>query len=167
MKSTDVISIQNILVPIDFTEASVHAAHYAAALAQAHQARLFVLHVRAPFPVHGRIAGGAMEHVQNQRIHNEQNELSGLIPDSVKNSIAIEEIQVTGLPVANVIVKKARELSIDVIVIAAQRPKGWLRFFKENVMQRVIQNAPCSVFAVRGPQNKSKPEKNGCISCAV
>ena len=151
MKTTKMISIQNILVPVDLTGASVHAAHYAAALALAHQARLFVLYVKAPFPVHGRIAGGAMEHVQNQRIHKEQNELSGLIPDSVKNSIAIEEIQVTGLPMANVIIEKARELSIDVIVMPAQRPKGWLRFFKENVMQRVIQNAPCSVFAVRGP----------------
>ncbi|MGD8992641.1 MAG: universal stress protein [Desulfobacterales bacterium] len=159
MKATDMISIQNILVPLDLTEASVHAAHCAAALAQAHQARLFVLYVKAPYPVHGRIAGGALEVVQNRRTHKEQNVLSGLIPDCVKNSIAIEEIRVAGLPVANVIVQKARELSIDVIVIPAQRPKGWLRFFKENILQRVIQNAPCSVFAVRGPQHKGKSVK--------
>jgi nucleotide-binding universal stress UspA family protein len=149
------ITIKNIMVPVEFSEAAIYAARYAAALAQDQQARLYVLHVKAPFPVHGRIAGGAMEHVQKQRIHREQNELSGLITDSVKNSIAVEEIQVTGLPMARVIVEKARELSVDVIVMPAQRPKGWLRFFKENVMLRVIQNAPCSVFAVRGPQDPS------------
>ena len=84
----------------------------------------------------------------------EHNALSGLIPDSVKNSIAVEYIQVTGLPMARVIVEKARRLDVDVIVLPAQRPRGWLRFFKENVLQRVIQNAPCSVFVVRDPQNQ-------------
>lgn len=152
------ITVNNIMVPVDFSEAAVFAARYAAALAQDRQARLYVLHVKAPFPVHGRIAGGAMEHVQKQRLHKEHNALSGLIPDSVKNSIVVEEIQVTGLPMARVIVEKARELSVDVIVMPAQRPKGWLRFFKENVVQRVIQNAPCSVFLVRGQQNKDTPE---------
>jgi nucleotide-binding universal stress UspA family protein len=154
------ITIKNILVPVDFSEAATYAARYAAALAQDRQARLYVLHVKAPFPVHGRIAGGAMEHVQKQRIQKEQNKLSGLIPDRVKNSIAIEELQVTGLPMARVIVEKARELSVDVIVMPAQRPTGWLRFFKENAMQRVIQNAPCSVYAVRGPQKKGTLENN-------
>jgi nucleotide-binding universal stress UspA family protein len=155
-----VITIETILVPVDFSEATTYAARYAAALAQDQQARLYVLHVKAPFPVHGRIAGGALEHVQKQRVHKEQNALFGLIPDSVKNSIAIEEIKVIGLPMARVIVEKARELNADVIVMPAHRPKGWLHFFKENVLQRVIQNAPCSVFAVRGPQNKGTPETN-------
>ena len=86
------ISIQNILVPVDLTQAAVHAAHYAAALAQAHQARLFVLHVKAPYPVHGRIAGGALEHVQNQRMRKEQTELSELIPASIRDTIAVEDI---------------------------------------------------------------------------
>ena len=102
------IQIKNIMVPVDFSEAAVYAARYAAALAQDRKARLYVLHVKAPFPVHGRIAGGAMEHVQKQRIDREQDALSGLIPDSVKNSIFVEEIQVTGLPMARVIVEKAR-----------------------------------------------------------
>ncbi|NIT52112.1 MAG: universal stress protein, partial [candidate division Zixibacteria bacterium] len=51
------ITVKNILVPVDFSEAAVFAARYAAALAQDQQARLYVLHVKAPFPVHGRIAG--------------------------------------------------------------------------------------------------------------
>ena len=91
------ITVKNIMVAVDFSQAAVFAARYAAALAQDQQARLYVLHVKAPFPVHGRIAGGAMEHVQRQRNYMEHNALSGLIPDSVKNSIAVEYIQVTGL----------------------------------------------------------------------
>jgi nucleotide-binding universal stress UspA family protein len=61
---------------------------------------------------------------------------------------------------ARVIVEKARELRADVIVMPAQKRKHWLRFFKENVMQRVIQDAPCSVFAVRCPQGNVTPGDN-------
>ena len=146
------ISIRNILVPVDLTEAAAYAARYATTLAQAHQARLYVLHVKAPYPVHGRVAAGALEHVQQQRSQREQAELSELIPDSIKNSISVKEIQLTGTPMARVIIEKARELEVDVIVMPVYRHKGWMRIFKANVTQQVIQNAPCSVFVVRSPQ---------------
>lgn len=153
------ITIQHILVPVDFSDATVYAARYAATLAQAHQAKLYVLHVKAPFPVHGRMAAGALEHVQKHRIQKEQSALVELIPASVKGSIDVEEIQVTGMPLARVIVAKARELAVDVIVIPAQKQKGWMRFFKPNILQQVMQAAPCSVFAVCPPQSPNDPLK--------
>ena len=149
------ILIQNILVAVDLTETAVYAAHCAAILAQAHQARLFVLQVKAPYPVHGRIAAGALEHVQNQRTQKEKVKLAELIPDSVKDSITVKEIQLTGTPVARVIVEKAGELDVDLIVMPVQKPQRWMRFFKENVLQRVIQDAPCSVLAVHRPPGKT------------
>ena len=152
------IPIKNILVAVDFSETAMYAARQAAAIAQDQQARLYVLHVEAPFPVHGRFAGGALEHVQKQRIHKENDALSNLLPDDVKKSIVVEEIKVTGSPMSGVIVEKARELNVDVIVMPAQQPKGWLRFFREDVMSRVIQNAPCSVFVVRSPKNNHRPK---------
>lgn len=161
MKATNIISIQNILVPVDLTQSAVHAAHYAAALAQAHQARLFVLHVKAPYPVHGRIAGGALEHVQNQRMRKEQTELSELFPDSIKDSIFVRDIQVTGTPRARVIIEKALELEVDLIVMPVQKPPRWMRFFRENVIQRVVREAPCSVFVVRRPQDPSDTSNIG------
>ena len=149
------ILIQNILVPVDLSDASVYAAHCAAALAQTHQARLFVLHVKAPYPAHGRIAGGALEHVHNQQTRKEQTELSELIPDRMRDSISVTDIQVTGTPMARVIIEKALEMDADLIVVPAQKSQSWMRFFKENVIQRVIEDAPCSVFVVRRPQNGS------------
>jgi nucleotide-binding universal stress UspA family protein len=65
------IKIENILVPVDFSEASTEAAHFAASLAQAHNAGLYVLHVKEPFPVHGRIVAGSLENVQEHRIEKE------------------------------------------------------------------------------------------------
>ena len=157
----DKLKIKKIMVPVDLSEAAVDAARYAAGLAQTHGAALYVLHVKAPFPVHGRMAAGALEHVQKHRIKKEQSRLTGLVPDGIKNSIVVEEIQVTGVPVGRVIVEKARELAVDVIVMAVQRRSGWQRFFKENVLQRVIRDAHCSVYAVRCPQTRPTKDKKG------
>ena len=145
------IQILNILVPVDFTKSSSYAARYAASLAQTHNARLYVLHVKEPFPVHGRIAAGSLEDVQKHQMIKAQAELPEVIPAAFKDAIEIEEIHVTGIPVYRVIVEKAREFSVDVIVMASQDRKGWGRVFKNNIIAQVIRNTPCSVFVVRPP----------------
>jgi len=142
------------MVPVDFSEASRYAAECAASLAQAHKARLYVLHVIEPFPVHGRIVAGSLENVQEHRIEKEKTQLSKIIPMKLKNSITIEGIQVTGIPIHRVIIEKARKLSVDVIVMISQNRKGLMRFFKKDITEQVLQNAPCSVFVVRSPQNQ-------------
>jgi nucleotide-binding universal stress UspA family protein len=147
--------IQNILVPVDFTESSLYAARYAASLAQKHNARLYVLHVKEPFPVHSRIVAGSLEDVQKHLMIKERTDLTKVIPTAFKNSIPVEEIQVTGIPVYRVIVEKARQFSVDVIVLASQDRKGWVRFFKKNIAVQVIRNAPCSVFVVRALKGKA------------
>lgn len=143
------ISIQKILVPVNFSDASLLAARYAASLARAHGARLYVLHVREPFPVHGRIVAGSLEYVQKHRMVKERTALLDVIPEGLKKDIGAEEIQVTGIPVYGVIVEKARQFGVDVIVMASPERKRWVRFFKKNTTARVIRNAPCSVFLVK------------------
>ena len=149
------IQIQNILVPVDFTKSSLYAAGHAASLARKYNARLYVLHVKEPFPVHGRIVAGSLEDVQKHRMIEEQTQLSEVIPAEFKNTIAVEEIQVSGIPVYRVIVEKARQFSVDVIVMASQDRKGWARFFKKNITAQVICNSPCSVFVVRPPEGEA------------
>ena len=154
------IKIENILVLVDFSEASMYAAEYAASLAQTHKARLYVLHVKAPFPVHGRMAAGALEYVQEHNIKKEKTRLSEIIPTELKNCIRVEEIQVTGMPVHGVIIEKAKTLGVDVIVVASQNHKGLMRFFKKDITEMVMRKAPCSVFLVRNPQNRETSSKD-------
>ena len=142
-------AIQNIMVPVDFTKATLYAARYAASLAQAHNAGLYVLRVKEPFPVHGRIAAGSLEDVQKHQMKKEQGELPKVIPAEIKDSIAVEEIQVTGIPVYRVVIEKARQLSVDIIVVGQQDRKGWMRFSKKNDVEQITRNAPCSVFVAR------------------
>jgi nucleotide-binding universal stress UspA family protein len=147
--------IQNILVPVDFTKSSLYAAGHAASLARKYNARLYVLHVKEPFPVHGRVVAGSLEDVQKHRIKKEQAQLSEVIPAEFRNAIAVEEIQVSGIPVSEVIVEKARKFNVDVIVMASQERKGWIRFFKKNIAAQVIRNSPCSVLIVRPPEGEA------------
>jgi nucleotide-binding universal stress UspA family protein len=148
--------IRNILVPVSFSEASLYAAKYAASLAQAHKAGLYVLHVKEPFPVHGRIVAGSLENVQMHHIEKEKTQLSGIIPLKLKNSIDIQEIQVTGMPVERVIIETARHLGVDVIVMTPPEHKGLLRLFKKkDITEQVIQDASCSVFVIRNLQDKN------------
>ena len=147
--------IQNILVPVDFTESALYAARYAASMAQAHNARLYVLQVKEPYPVHGRIVAGSLEDVQKHRMNKERAELPKVIPAEMKNSITVEEIQVTGIPVYRVIVEKARQLNVDVIVMASRDRRGWARFLKRDLTAAVIRNAHCSVFVARPPADRA------------
>jgi nucleotide-binding universal stress UspA family protein len=146
------MSIQKILVPVDFSEASLFAAKYAASLALEHKARLYVLHVEEPFPVYGRIVAGSLEDVQKHRTHKEKTRLSTMIPEKLKNSITVENVRVSGVPVHRVIVEMAGKLNVDVIVTTAQDRQGLMRFFKINLTEKVIRDAPCSVFVVRQPE---------------
>jgi nucleotide-binding universal stress UspA family protein len=147
--------IRNILVPVNFKKSSLHAARHAASLARTYNARLYVLHVKEPFPVHGRVVAGSLEDVQKHRLIKEQTQLSEVIPVEFKNAIAVEEIQVSGIPVYGVIVEKARQFNVDVIVMASQESRRWGRFFKKNITAQVIRNSPCSVFVVRPPEGKA------------
>jgi nucleotide-binding universal stress UspA family protein len=138
--------IQNILVPVDFTESSLYAARYAASLAQKHNARLYVLHVKEPFPVHGRIVAGSLEDVQKHRMVKERTDLTKVIPTAFKNSIPVEEIQVTGIPVYRVIVEKAKQFSVGA---RFSRPQRLGAFFQKKYSG--TGHPQCSLFGVCGP----------------
>ena len=88
-------------------------------------------------------------------MRKEQDELPRVIPAKIKNSITVEEIQVTGIPVYRVIVEKARQLNADVIVMASYDRQGCVRFFKKDLVAQVIRNAHCSVFVVRMTEDKA------------
>ena len=142
-------SIQTILAPIDFSDKSNHAADFAAWLAVEHRARLCLLHVTDPIPNIGRIGAGFQEAVQQSNIPEKLVKLSALISQNVKDEITVEEIHIAGTPVHQVIVDKAADLGVDVVVMPASGPKGMGSFLKKNIAALVMQQAPCHVLLVR------------------
>ena len=143
------ISIQTVLAPIDFSDKSLNAAEFGASLALEHNAKLYLLHVTDPIPNIGRIGAGFHEAVQQINIPEKLAKLSEIISQKIKEEISVEEIHIAGTPVHQVIMDKARDLGVDVIVMPAPGPRGLGSFFKKNVTALVMQHAPCHVWFVK------------------
>lgn len=148
MVACAMVSMQKVMVIVDFSDASIRAAGVAASLAQAYGASLYVLQVKEPFPSHGRIGGGFFEAVHQKGAGDDATKLSEVIPAEVRNKIPLRELQLIGTPTHKVIVDKARELGVDVIVMASEPGRSWIGKLKKGMVDLVVQRAPCHVFVV-------------------
>ena len=142
------ISIPTILAPIDFSDRSQHAAEFAASLAGQHQAKLYLLYVTDPVSNIGCVGTGFVKAAQQSSIPEKLAQLSASISQKVEEAIDVEAIQMAGTPVHQVILEKARDLTVDLIVMPAPGRKGLGSLFKKNVTALVMQHAPCHVFFV-------------------
>jgi nucleotide-binding universal stress UspA family protein len=148
------ISIQGILVPVDFSKESILAAKFAVSLAQEYKTKLYLLHVRETIPGYVKAEITDMQALE-QRIASEEKEaLSNVIPQKVKDRISVEEISMAGSPVHHLIVEKAKELGADLIVLATHGRTGLAHVLLGSVAEHVVRHAPCPVFVIRNPKDK-------------
>ncbi len=144
------LKIKLILCPIDFSEFSVRAYHYALSLAEHYQAKLVVQHVveiwRYPsvsfatsLKIHDDFCGMLRERGQEQllefvkkhtgdRIQPEPVIYQGMAPDSI---LSFAETQ-----------------KADMIVMGSHGRRGYDRLMLGSVTDRVMRRAPCPVLAV-------------------
>lgn len=146
------ISIQGILVPVDFSEESILAAKFAVSLAREYKTKVYVLHVSEPVPafVHQYVP----EEIRQNGMNQLRDDLSRVIPCDLKESLSVEEILEIGRPVHHIIVKKAQELGVDVIIIATHGRTGLAHGLLGSVAEHVIRYASCPVFVIRNPKDK-------------
>jgi universal stress protein A len=153
MRRCDMISIQGVLVPVDFSKESLLAAKFGASMAEEYKTRLYVLHVMEP--IHPSLRGyiADFEAFQQKMIAQAREDLENVIPKSVKDRIPVECILEMGNP-TYVIVEKAKELGVDVVVIATHGRTGLAHVMLGSVAEKVIRHAPCPVFVIRNPKDK-------------
>jgi universal stress protein A len=148
------IAIEGVLVPVDFSKQSVLAAKFGASLAQEYKTGLYVLHVREPLPLAAQMEIADYETFQQKAEDEVRAELAKVIPQSIKDLIHVKEILEVGSPVHHVIVEKAKELRVDVIVIPTHGRTGLAHVMLGSVAEHVIRHAPCPVFVIRNPKDK-------------
>ena len=141
------ISIKNILLPVDFSEGSTLAVNYAISLAQEYKAKLHVLHIYDPLPQYDYLA---KEYIEGQKSKLRE-ALSTVIPSEIKKQIEVEEILEEKRPVHHSIVEKAKELGDDVIVIGTHGRTGLAHVLLGSIAEHVIRHASCPVLVVRNP----------------
>lgn len=144
------IGLKRILVPVDFSPLSKKALHYATRLAQQFGAEIDLFHVIEP-EIPPAFDGFmiALPPVSNGSSAQCTGQLKTLV-NSVRNA-GVTEVRSTvrcGLAAIE-IVEAAKELDVDLIVIATHGYTGWKHFAIGSTAERVVRAAPCPVLVVR------------------
>jgi nucleotide-binding universal stress UspA family protein len=148
------IEIKNILVPIDGSEYSLHAAQYATRIARNEKAQLFCIHVVTPRVPYG-YATPAASSTKSGYYDDIKNKVESWF-DNVRNMAKDEgifdiktEIFIDVKSIIESIIEYATQRNIDLIVIGTRGRTGLKRFFMGSVANGVVQHAHCSVLLVR------------------
>jgi len=151
-------SIKKIILATDFSDTSKDAGHHALLLAQNYKAELKTLHVfdtsvwTVPAQYYLEPAGpfitGAAEDIEETRQRGKDaiKELAESFP------INVEAIFTAGDP-SHEIVRVAKELNADLVVLGTHGYSGWKRFTIGSVAEFVVRHAPCAVLTIR-PKEK-------------
>lgn len=142
------MQIENILVPVDFSESADFALEYGIALATRLEARIELLYI-AEVSAYSNDSG--MDDDEDYESHEERlwRELRQMI--SCKNTgIPIEANLLTGVPHVE-IVERAKSLPSDLIVMGTHGRTETKHLLIGSVAERVVRTAPCPVLTVRHP----------------
>jgi universal stress protein A len=153
------IRIQNILVPVDFSENSKKAVLYAAELARDRKARLYILHV-----INQRLIeavqelslkgyeGDVVEAIQKM-LQARDEDLRGFVDPEFLKGVEVEYALQKGRPGVEII-KYASEKNMDLIVIGTQGRSALKDALVGSAARTVVNRAKCPVLVVH-PDDQS------------
>jgi len=144
------ISLERILVPIDFSDCSLDALEYAVLVARRAGASVRLLHVLEPvsygldFTLPHATKSGRQRELMNKRL----TDLAAAISDSsVKADVQLRG----GLP-PDSILDAARTVPADLIVMGTHGRRGLSHMVSGSVAEAVLRKAVCPVLTVRSPK---------------
>lgn len=140
-------SIKNILVPIDFSPASLLAIDYAVAFAKRYQANLTLLYV-VPTTLPADVTQVTMVLEYERWARLARMEMRKLCAEKIPRPLQVERIVCEGSP-HHEVSKQAKEGDFDLVVIAAHGKTGLQRFMLGSTAERIVQYTPCPVLVVR------------------
>jgi nucleotide-binding universal stress UspA family protein len=139
---------RNILVPIDFSPKSEHAAAAACALAAKTGATVHLIHAYV-IPVESvGLALTVSQQYVGQFVKDSKAQLQELVAKLCPNAVLGPLLVESGDP-REVIVEKAKELNVELIVMGTHGRRGLSRALMGSVAETVTRTAHCSVLVVR------------------
>jgi len=147
------IRMQNIAVPVDFSENSKKAAFYAAEFARERNARLHLLHV-----INQRLIDVVQElsfkgyegdtvEATEKMLKEREKELREFLDQASLKGLEVEYVLRKGKPGAEII-RFAEESNMDLIVIGTQGRSPLTDALVGSAARMVIHRAPCPVLVV-------------------
>ena len=153
MSTTEVVALNKILCPYDFSECSKHALKFAIEFATAYKAKLYLLHtfdIRAynySEPIYG------ISVPIKDAVITIKKELENSIPEKIKDELRVETLVIPGVPFYEII-KFANENGIDLIVMGTHGRTGIAHILLGSVAEKVVRKATCPVLTVRHPDKE-------------
>jgi nucleotide-binding universal stress UspA family protein len=142
---------QHCLVPIDFSEYSLHALDYAVELAGKLYARLTLLHVIQSLPVGGADMGVTLPYAYLENLEAElRRSLESYRERITAKGLLSDSVIVHGVPFQEII-ETARARQVDLIIMGTHGRTGILHVLLGSVAEKVVRLAPCPVLVTRRP----------------
>lgn len=148
------LRLKKILVPIDFSPAAKNALKYAVRFAEELGGELTLLYVLEPDSMTGQMAiPEATDFVEADIVAAGKN-LRSLIASVRTGKIERPHWKVRAGTASHEIVEAAKELDVDLIIIATHGYTGWKHFCIGSTAERVVRAAPCPVLVVREKEHE-------------
>lgn len=153
---------KNVLVPTDFTEASIDAIHAALAMVEYGHC-VHSLHVAEEIPADlmARARQGiSLEEVESERMDACRRQLDTFLASHKLNGHC--HVVCSGDPALSII-QYAKEHDIDLIIMAAHSCRREGKNSMGSVTERVLHNAECSVLVLRPDSSVSNSDTDAGI----
>ncbi len=141
--------MKEILVLIDFEDPTESVAAYAITLAQAFQARCWLLHVASPDPEFVGYEPGP-QYIRDHRateLKNEHRQLEGLKAQLQEKNIPCEILLIQGYP-AQIIQQEIKKRDIELVVMGHHRRITLREWIVGSVGKEVLRDSPVPLFII-------------------
>lgn len=141
---------KRILVATDFSESSKVALNICISAFKCMKTKLYILHAieKLPHDYRHSLFRTAYSDVKQRLEENAINKINAMLPNDMQGANNATPIVRYGKPFVEVI-KAAKEIEADIIVIASHRMKGMGHVISSSVSEKVVRKAHCPVFVIK------------------
>jgi len=154
--------IERILVPLDFSPASVEALDYAVWLAKQFRAAIHLVHVYPPDEASSVPGAGHLLFQSAEAIERLNEELTGIHRKHVP-TFRPENCHIHGGRPYEEIVGVAHEIDADLIVLSTRGHSGLKHLLLGSTAERIVRSATCPVLVARKPKQRSKGSREAFL----
>jgi universal stress protein A len=151
------LQVKSILWPFDDSDASIRALATAVELAKQYDAKLYGLHVVPQVPVYTDAAVPVtsfdIETYEQQLKHTAEKTLKKVVAERVPEGVDIEPSVLMGKP-SDVILDFAKEMKIDLIVMATHARAGISHLLIGSVTEDTIRRSGIPILIVPGHDSR-------------
>ncbi len=150
----NVVELQRIMVPLDFSDHSHKALRYAVKLAEQFNAEVELVNVVTPvIYAEGMVLPAAMENLDRVSEEHAQRALEKVSREEGVNHVKVTTHVLLGNPYDE-IVNHARKQKTDLLLITTHGRTGLQHFLLGSTAEKILRHAPCPVMVVRDKEHE-------------